>query len=627
VAEAVRTAERPAAGTTPRPGGDALAEPHPSLPRPLHLGSWVTWAAVALIGAQLVVRGWVASVGSFYWDDLRLIGQMYGQPLFSPDVIFQDHDGHFMPGAYVVAGLVTRWAPLEWWLPVASLLLLQAIASLAVLRLLRTLLGRRPILLLPLICYLFSPLTLASFAWWANALNALPMQAALAWMAADAVRLVRTDRRRYAISGVSALVLALAFFEKAVLVPVFALAVAWLLGRVEGRPSALREALRRGRPLWWPSGAVLALWLWAYLTLAQGPSGSTGNTAGFTAELLGRGVSHALLPTLLGGPWFWGGEPPGMPWTDPPFGLVVGGLLILLVTVVWTLRNRHRTGWVWCMVAGYVAACFAAVLLSRLGPGTPVFLLQLLRYTADVSVVVTGAAALILRAPARDRTVEPILTARGRRVAVGVVTALFLIGSAASTSEFARLWRNFPTAGYLANGRAALADASPAPLLDQPVPEFILGRITYPDNLASRVFGPLPARPPFADATPDLRLFDESGHLVPAQVRRIQTLRSGHGDDCGYFVATGEVTTAPTEGRLIELGWTVRLEYYANRDGELQVSLATGKAVRTPVRRGLNAVFLRLVGGGEYLRLSTTTPDLSVCVPVAVIGDVEPVPR
>jgi uncharacterized membrane protein YeaQ/YmgE (transglycosylase-associated protein family) len=302
----------------------------------------------------------------------------------------------------------------------------------------------------------------------------------------------------------------------------------------------------------------------------------------------------------------------------------VGGLLVLLLAVAWTLRHRRRTGWVWLMVAGYVGACLGAILYGRLGPTTPVFLPQTLRYIADASVVVTAAAALILRAPARDRVEVPIFTPRGRRVAVLVATALFLTGCAASTVGFARLWADFPTAGYLANARSALRDASPAPLLDQPVPEIVIGRLAHPENLASRVLGPLPARPPFADATTELRLLDDSGRLVPAQVTPIQRLRSGPRGGCGWFVSTGSVTDAPTEARLIDLGWTVRLDYVANRDGELQVSLATGGAVRTPVHRGAHAVFLRLIGGGEYLRLSTTTPDLSICVPGAVIGMVEP---
>ena len=57
-------------------------------------------------------------------------------------------------------------------------------------------------LLIPLTFALFTPLGVPGFAWWAAALNSLPMLAALAWVCADAVLLVRTGNQRYAVTGV-----------------------------------------------------------------------------------------------------------------------------------------------------------------------------------------------------------------------------------------------------------------------------------------------------------------------------------------------------------------------------------------------------------------------------------------
>ncbi len=42
--------------------------------------------------------------GYFYWDDLILIGRAGTQGLLSPGYLFDDHDGHVMPGAFLVAG-------------------------------------------------------------------------------------------------------------------------------------------------------------------------------------------------------------------------------------------------------------------------------------------------------------------------------------------------------------------------------------------------------------------------------------------------------------------------------------------------------------------------------------------
>ena len=69
-------------------------------------------------------------------------------------------------------------------------------------------------------CSLSSPpLGIPGFAWWAAALNSLPMLAAMAWVCADAVLLVRTGKQRYAVTGILGYFGGLLFFEKAAVIP------------------------------------------------------------------------------------------------------------------------------------------------------------------------------------------------------------------------------------------------------------------------------------------------------------------------------------------------------------------------------------------------------------------------
>src|ERR1700751_4507519 len=150
--------------------------------------NWVARTAAALIAVQLVVRAVLAFRGYFYWDPLTLIGRAGTQSLLSPGYLFDDHDGHVMPGAFLVAGGITRLAPLKWIGPAITLVVMQLVASMAQLRALHVILGWRPVLLLPLTFALFTPLSVPAFAWWAAALNSLPMLAALAWVCGDAVR-------------------------------------------------------------------------------------------------------------------------------------------------------------------------------------------------------------------------------------------------------------------------------------------------------------------------------------------------------------------------------------------------------------------------------------------------------
>ena len=112
--------------------------------------SWVARAAAALIALHLAIRAVLAFGGYFYWDDLILVGRAGTQGLLSPGYLFDDHDGHVMPGAFLVAGVITRLAPLDWLWPAISLVVLQLLASLALLRALHVILGWRPVLLVPL---------------------------------------------------------------------------------------------------------------------------------------------------------------------------------------------------------------------------------------------------------------------------------------------------------------------------------------------------------------------------------------------------------------------------------------------------------------------------------------------
>src|SRR3954468_25037517 len=190
--------------------------------------NWVALTAIVLIAVQLVIRAILAFKGYFYWDDLILVGRAGTQRLFSPGYLLDDHDGHVMPAAFLVAGVITHLAPLNWVGPAISLVVLQLLASLSLLRTLHVILGWRPVLVLPLTFALFPPLGVPGFAWWAAALTSLPMLAALAWVCGDAVLLMRTGNQRYAATGLLVYFGGLLFFEKAAVIPFVAFTIAAL---------------------------------------------------------------------------------------------------------------------------------------------------------------------------------------------------------------------------------------------------------------------------------------------------------------------------------------------------------------------------------------------------------------
>ncbi|MGO4614605.1 hypothetical protein AB4305_06085 [Nocardia sp. 2YAB30] len=566
---------------------------------------------------QLAIRCWVADSGYFYWDDLILVGRAARYPLWSTDLLLYNHDGHFMPLAFATAWVVTAVAPLAWTGPVVSLLVLQLGASVAVLRMLIVLVGTRWTILVPLVFYLFCPLTLPAFAWWAAALNALPLQFALAWVIGDAVLLVGSGRHRHAVSGIAVLVVALLFFEKSVIVPFVAFAVVVLARYVDRRAAAIRVVARRGAVLWTGSGLVLACWLIGYLMVVD--VSTVHSSPGEVRNSLPGATSLGAVPTVLGGPWMWERWLPSTPWAVAPSWAVVAGWVALGALAALSMRRRLRVLPVWLMVSAYILAAQLPVALARSGPNTTAELTQSLRYFADVGVVLAAAGALLLRARPRSP--------RGRRRAVlpgpGVVVALmvvFLVSSLGSTYTFTRSWCAGPTRTYVTNVKSALAEWDGVPLLEQEVPWNVLSPLAYPQNLTSRVLAPIAAPGVFADSTPRLRMITDTGEIVDAAVWWNRSIRPGPEPDCGYRIHNAEPVHLPLDGPTLEHEWTAQLNYLANRDGQITVAFEHGAAVAAPVRKGLNTVFVRIVGDGSALRITSRTSGLDLCVGVGPVG-------
>ncbi len=582
-------------------------------------------AAVALIVVQLGIHAVLAFGGYFYWDDLILVGKAGTQGLLSPSYLFDDHDGHVMPAAFLVAGVITRLAPLQWTGPAISLVVLQLLASLALLRALYVILGRRWVLLIPLTFALFTPLAVPGFAWWAAALNSLPMLAALAWVSADAVLLVRTGNQRYAVTGVLVYIGGLLFFEKAAVIPFVAFAVAALLCHVQGDRRAALTVWRAGIRLWVVALLVTASWIGVYLAVVNQRRWSFD--LAMTWDLLSRSITHGIVPGLAGGPWHWDRWAPASPWATPPPLVMALGWLVLIGVLAVSLIRKQRIGLVWVTAAGYAAACQVPIYLLRSSRFTALELAQTLRYLPDLVVVLALLAAVALCAPNRSLGARWLDTSLRRTVATTGLAGLFIASSLYSTATFLISWRDNPAQPYLHHARASLAAAhanSTAPLLDQEVDPLVLQRVAYPENLASHMFALLHDRPEFDSATTQLRMFDSSGRLIAARVTWVRTIAPGPMPRCGYFAQPDKPARLPLDGPLLPADWTVEFNYLANSDGSMTVSLSEGPEIKVPVRPGLNRVFARVPGAGDAITVRANTTALSLCIASGPVGFLAP---
>ena len=569
---------------------------------------------------QLVIRGVLAFRGYFYWDDLILVGRAGTHGLLSPSYLFDDHDGHVMPAAFLVAGAITRLAPLNWIGPAISLLVLQLLASLALLRALHVILGWRPVLLIPLTFALFTPLGVPGFAWWAAALNSLPMLAALAWVCADAIMLVRTRNQRYAVSGVLVYLGGLLFFEKAAVIPFAAFAIAALLYHVQGDRAALLTVWRAGLRLWAVSLALTGAWIAVYVVVVNQQRWSFDLS--MTWDLLRRSVTHGIVPGLAGGPWAWARWAPASPWATPPLAVQVLGWVVLTAALGVSLARKRRLVPVWLTAAGYVVACQVPIYLMRSSRFTALELAQTLRYFPDLVVVLALLAAVGFCAPNRPSS-RWLDASVGRAVVMTAVAAAFIASSWYSTATFLTSWRDNPAQPYLQHARRGLTyahAASNAPLLDQEVDPLVLGRVASPENLASHLFALLRDRPEFASATTQLRILDSSGRLADAQVTWVRAMLPGPVPQCGYFVQPDRPVRLGLDGPLLPTDWTAELNYLANSDGSMTLSLSDGPDTKVPVHPGLNRVYVRLPGAGNAITARADTAALAVCIAAGPVG-------
>lgn len=584
----------------------------------------VAVAAVVLIAVQLVVRAVLAFGGFFYWDDLILVGRAGTQGLLSPSYLFDDHDGHVMPGAFLVAGVITRLAPLVWTWPAVSLVVLQVLASLALLRALHVILGWRPVLLIPLTFALFTPLGVPGFAWWAAALNSLPMLAALAWVCADAILLVRTGNRRYAVTGLLVFFGGLLFFEKAAVIPFVAFTVVALLLHVQGDRAAVRTVWRAGMRLWVPAVALTAAWIGVYLVVVDQQRWSSD--LAMTWDLLRRSFTHGIVPGLAGGPWQWQRWAPASPWGVPPVGVMILGWVALAAVIAVTLARKQRICPVWLVALAYAVACQIPIYLMRSSKFTALELAQTLRYFPDLVVVLALLAAVGLCAPNRPSSAW-LDASRARTVVVAGVTAAFVASSLYSTSTFLTSWKDNPAQPYVRNAISGLAQArasSAAPMLDQEVDPLVLQRVAYPENLASHMFALLADRPEFAGYTTQLRMLDTSGRVVDANVTWVRTIVPGPTPGCGYLVQPDSPVRMPLDGPMLPAEWTAEINYLANSDGSMMMKLSEGPETKVTVHPGLNRVFVRLSGAGDAITVRAATSALSLCLASGPVGYLAP---
>ena len=581
--------------------------------------------AWCLIGLSIVMRGVVIVSGGFYWDDFILQGRAARLPL-DGNFLTYNHDGHLMPAAMAVSWVTERLAPLEFWLPALEMLLGQAALGVAGWWLLQRVFSARPLVLVPFAYFLFTGLTLPGNSWWAAALNALPLQLAMVLATAGLFGYLQ-GRRRWVQEAlvVGSVVVALAFFEKSVVLLPWLLLAAWIFAP-DARPwHFLRDQWQRARWLWLALALVVGGYYWWFSANQTRELNNPGLAA--IGATLRQAVVEAIAPTLLGGPGGWLPVGSGMSVAAPPTWLTIFSVLVLVALVGFGCAVSSRAARAWIAAGAYVVGITVLFAIGRTGiDGTPL-LMTALRYTADATVPITLAIGLTLLPMAGEQPAARAVAMRRqlagvRWPALAGDSALALLVLLVATTTYTGYWANWvssPAKPWLANARASMAADPSGTIIRQDVPEYILFGLANPYHRTDWLLAPLPQRPVFADFTDNPRFVGFDGTMVPGLINGVSS-PPGPDGSCGYLLTGDGVHSIALSADVFEWEHRVELDYLASADTPALVALGTGSPTTVDMPAGLDRMVVLVEGGGTEVTISGLTPGVTVCVSRVAVG-------
>jgi hypothetical protein len=596
----------------------------------------VTLSALVLIAAQVGLNSYVLNRGFFQQDDV-IIGGLAAQP-FSLHLLFQNYGGHLMPGVFALA-----WGPVhaggyDWGLWAGTLVLMQALAGLALLRALRTLCGDRMVLLIPLGVFLFTPMALADLSWWAVGCQSAPIQLALAMAVDQHVRYIRTGRIRNVVFAALWVLFGLAFFEKAAGIPVllFALTSAFLIP--EAWPQAVLTTLRRHWIAWATYGGIIVAEIVVYaLSLASSPGQVRVPVASSAVTFSWHLLVNTFVPAALGGPWHWA-PPFGTPgsWTlyaiasPPPELLGMSWILAVLVVII-SLWYRRRAWPAWTILFGWLMVVdVLPILLGRLATfGTQ--LADETIYVADAAPVLAiclAIAFLPLRGE-QDAYRTTLPPARPRTVAVCAVAVAFIASSVSSAIAYRGVLHPQNARSYLATASTALADAPPdAVIYPTQVPAQLalplFGQLSQVQNVLAPLVVQVPGQRFRWTSSPSglvkhFMVFDEQGRLHPATVQGPRSYPFRHPKNC---LLTASGMQLPLTASVYALPLLMQIGYYAARPVTLAVTFGGHQSQVTLSASPLAYAYLPVQGPGNTVVITSLTPDPEVCIGTVTVGNV-----
>jgi hypothetical protein len=565
-------------------------------------------AGLLLIGAQLWWKAGLLGRSFFRLDDYFYLEHASSSGLTWSYLTWVDTGRLDVVGS-AIAWVLVRISPEDWTLASAATLVLLGCTCFALLRMLRTLFGDRPGVLLLLSLYLLSPLSLPGLSWWTVTLELLPLQLALFCAVSAHVHYLRTGGFRHAVAAAAWLAVGMLSGLQGAAAPflLFALTSAFFARGTWSK--ALWPVLRDHWRAWGLYVALTAAYVAFYLLrlLASGATPTRPATFADVLTYAGTLLRETFVPGAFGGPWRWvasGVEA----LADPPPALAWASWVLAVVVVLASLMYGWRAWRAWAILAGWlIIADVAPVLAGGSGVVSGLVLGLSARYVWDATgilVLCLGLAFMPL-VGRPDPWPGPRRLSRPEFAAATTLVVAIVFGSLWSFYDYPADPTAAAAASYIATARQALADApSGTVIVDGPVPSDVTGGFVGPVTSASSVLSPLLSGPPGSgptfvaqpDGTDDHLLeFDSSGRLVPSGIYGPASPALPAGGRC-WPASDGSVvvplTSAATSAR------TLRIGYLAGSPGRILVTFGA-RSLLYSFEQGLHSAYLPVTGGGS----------------------------
>lgn len=584
----------------------AATSASPRAARAVRVACWVIIAVSAAARLALTLNGY------YLIDDFAFLSRASRPDALSWDVLGAAHQGHVMPAAHLLTWTVQAVAPWSYVLP-AVLMAAGWLACLILMyRLLVSLVGPTPVLVIPMAFYAATPVTVQATTWWAAAINAIPLQlCALTGVLLLLPLSQGAQRLKWwrQVGVIACLVVGLAFFSKSVLLTVLFAGVALAWAQVRGR-RIVTVTWRAAPAMWVALVALPVIYAVAYLARA-----TAADEAPAGASVLGviayasRSVIGALLPSLVGGPMSLTANADA--WGTPPPWVLGWATFALVAAILLVVRASTRTRRLAVLVAVYAVACIALLSFGR--QGYVPLSAGALRYFADLAVPLT----LLLASAACD--VLPVSPRRrdiGRWLLAAIALVAFCFLSVATTLRISSNPEATAIRSVSLTSLEALRQEPAGPILDIWAPSLMLSPLYGEAARSSRLFAQAPSAARFADQGSALRVWSQDGRLLPARVTGPTATRMVACPD-----APGTPTTLALDGPLIAFSHVVALTASASAPAVVSVSIGGGPAVDWTLPQGESTQYRQQVAGGSG-DVVVAVPDggPSVCVTSVRVG-------